>query len=224
MNKEDPTPPRTLQTPPQNPPAQPDDEDSTSEEEDIPDVWSDELFPLNIIPFSDDDADNQDPDYIVPVLIDSEDSTSSFSDEEEKDPEDNMAAPNNPPAVPPAVSGGQLSSVTPFTGNQGLDGLVYVEAIDRAREQFGSTQVQTARAAVTQGGNAVANWIRGERAAGITFTAWEEDNAVNLRPAFLTRFGPKYTTGGAVAAIADLKQRSGERVRHWRVHLTSTES
>ena len=35
---------------------------------------------------------------------------------------------------------------------------------------------------------------------------------VNLRPAFLTRFGPKYTTGGAVAAIADLKQRSGETV------------
>ena len=129
MSKKDPTPPRILQTPPQHPPAQPDDEDSTSEEEDIPDVWSDELFPLNIIPFSDDDTDNQDPDYIAPVLIDSEDSTSSFSDEEEEDPEDNMAAPNNPPAV----SGGQLSSVTPFTGNQGLNGLVYVEAIDRAR-------------------------------------------------------------------------------------------
>ena len=36
--------------------------------------------------------------------------------------------------------------------------------------------------------------------------------AVNMRSAFLTRFGPKYTTGGAVAAIADLKQRSGETV------------
>ena len=187
MNKEDPTPPRTLQTPPQNTPTQPANEDSTSEEEDTPDIWSDELFPLNIIPFSDDDTDNQDPDYIAPVLIDSEDSTSSFSDEEEEeDPEDNMAAPNNPPAVPPAVSGGQLSSVTPFTGNQGLDGLVYVEAIDRAMEQFGWTQVHTARAAVTRGGNAVANWIRGERAAGITFAAWEEDGAVNLRPAILT--------------------------------------
>ena len=78
---------------------------------------------------------------------------------------------------------------------------VYVEAIDRAMEQFGWTQVQMPRAAVTRGGNAVANWIRGERAAGITFAAWEEHGAVNLRPAFLTRFGPKYTTGGAVAAI-----------------------
>ena len=47
------------------------------------------------------------------------------------------------PNPPPQVSGGQLSSVTPFTGNQGLDGLVYVEAIDRAMEQFGWTQVQT---------------------------------------------------------------------------------
>ena len=84
----------------------------------------------------------------------------------------------NPAQAPaaPAVSGGQLSSVTPFTGNQGLDGLVYMEAIDRAREQFGWTQVQTARAAVTRGGNAVANWIRGEKAAGINFTAWQEDN------------------------------------------------
>ena len=113
-----------------------------------------------------------------------------------------MAAPV--PAAP-AVSGGQLSSVSPFTGNQGLDGLVYVEAIDRAREQFGWTQVQTARAAVTRGGNAMANWIRGEQAVGITFTAWEEDNEVNLRPAFLTRFGPKYTTS-----------HSGPQTKIWR--------
>ena len=156
MSKEDPTPPRILQTPPQNTPAQPDNEDSTSEEEDIPDIWSDELFPLNIIPFSDDATDNQDPDYIVPEITDSEDSISSFSDEEEQDPEDNMAnagqQANINPAQAPAVSGGQLSSFTPFTDNQGLDGLVYVEAIDRAREQFGWTQVQTARAAVTRGG------------------------------------------------------------------------
>ena len=81
--------------------------------------------------------------------------------EEANDPDDNMADPNPPP--PPQVSGGQLSSVTPFSGNQGLDGLVYVEAIDRAMKQFGWTQVQTARAVVSRGGNAVANWIRGER-------------------------------------------------------------
>ena len=129
MSKEDPTPPRILQTPPQNTPAQPDNKDSTSEEEDIPDICSDELFPLNIIPFSDDDTDNHDPDYIVPETIDSEDSISSFSEEEEEEPEDNMAnagqqQANIGPAPAPAVSGGQLSSVTPFTGNQGLDGLV----------------------------------------------------------------------------------------------------
>ena len=141
MNKKDPTPPRTLQTLPQNTPAQPANEDSTSEEEETPDIRSDELFPLNIIPFSDDDTNDQDPDYIV-----SEDSTSNSSDEEEEehsenteeeeeeDPENNMADPNPPP---PTVSGGQLSSVSHFTGNQGLDGLVYVEAIDRAMEQFG---------------------------------------------------------------------------------------
>ena len=95
-----------------------------------------------------------------------------------------------PPPPPPTISGGQLSSVPLFTGNQGLDGLVYVEAIDRAKDQFGWTQIQTARAAVTRGGNAVANWIRGEKAAGVVFTAWREDNMVNMRPAFLTRLGP----------------------------------
>ena len=97
---------------PQNPPAQPADEDNTSEEEDTPDIWSDELFPLNIIPFSDNDTNDQDPDYIVP-----EDSTPSSSDEEEEEnsedtaeeegPEDNMAAPN----PPPTVSGNSAPSV-----------------------------------------------------------------------------------------------------------------
>ena len=168
MSKEDPTPPRTLRTP-QNPPPQPPPDDNRSEEDDAPDIWSDELFPLNIIPFSDNDSYNSDPTYTT-----SEHSSTNESDngkeevseeeaddedevtdaEETDDSDDNMADPNPPP---PQVSGGQLSSVTPFSGNQGLDGLVYVEAIDRAMEQFGWTQVQTARAAVTRGGNAVAN-------------------------------------------------------------------
>ena len=113
MSKEDPTPPRILRTPPQNIPVQDDDQDSdTQEEEDIPDIWSDELFPLNIIPFSDDDNDYNDPDYIAQEAIETTDSTSSTSEEdEEEEAEDNMAAP----APPPAVSGGQLSSVSPFT-------------------------------------------------------------------------------------------------------------
>ena len=89
MSKEDTTPPRILWTPPQNIPVQVDDEDSDTQEEDIPDIWSDELFPLNIIPFSDDDNDNNDPDYIAPEAIETEDSTSSSSEEEEA--EDNMA-------------------------------------------------------------------------------------------------------------------------------------
>ena len=219
MSKEDPTPPRDLRTPPNPQHLQQATEDSTSDEDDAPDIWSEELFPLNIVPFSDNDAYH---------------STTSGSDNTEKEDEEEddaeeaenhndimnqgqAQAQANPPANPPAnpqlpPSGGQLSSVPPFSGTQGLDGLVYVEAIDRAREQFGWTQVQTARAAVTRGGNIVANWIRGERASGRIFTAWQEDNMVNLRPAFLARFGPKYTAGGAVAAIADLKQRSGETV------------
>ena len=98
MSKEDPTPPRTLQTP-QNPPPQPANEDSTSEEEDAPDIWSDELFPLNIIPFSDNDSNDPDPDYIA-----SEDSSSNSSDnteeedngvEEEDDPEHDTEEEDN---------------------------------------------------------------------------------------------------------------------------------
>ena len=180
MSKEDPTTPRTLRTP-QNPPPQLPQEDNTSEEDDAPDIWSDELFPLNIIPFSDNDTYNSEPTYTASEhssTNDSEDDEEEEAEDEEEvseedeaddedevtdeeeaeeadDPDDNMADPNPPP--PPQVSGGQLSSVTPFSGNQGLDGLVYVEAIDRAMEQFGWTQVQTARAAVSRGGNSVAN-------------------------------------------------------------------
>ena len=115
-----------------------------------------------------------------------------------------------------AVSGGQLSSIPQFSGNQGLEGLVYAEAIDRAKTQFGWTEAQAATAAVSRGGNAVSNWIRGEKAAGTRYTAWNMANPgandKNLREPLLLRFGPKYTTGGAVAAIADLKQRPSESV------------
>ena len=115
-----------------------------------------------------------------------------------------------------AVSGGQLSSITSYTGNQGLEGLVYAESIDRAKTQFNWTEPQACMAAISRGGNAMSNWIRGEKAAGVNYNCWNKANPdandKNLRAPFLTRFGPKYTTGGAVAAIADLKQRSGESV------------
>ena len=153
------------------------------------------------------EANNEEEVLEEEVMEEADDEDQVTDDEDTDNSDDNMAEP-----PPPQVSGGQFSSVTPFSGNQGLDGLVYVEAIDRAMDQFGWSQVQTARAAVSRGGNSVANWIRGERAAGVVFTAWQEANMVNMRSAFLTRFGPKYTTGGAVAAIADLKQRSGETV------------
>ena len=176
-------------------------------------------FPLSFYQFSSDEED--DPDFPLEVVQALHFESDDSSTEEEEDSSNQEEEEEEEAAVmaQPAVSGGQLSSVTVYSGNQGLDGLVYAEAIDRAKEQFGWTQVQTARAAVTRGGNAVANWVRGEKAAGINYTGWNEDipnpnpnNLTNLRPAFLTRFGPKYTTGGAVAAISDLKQRTGETV------------
>ena len=51
------------------------------------------------------------------------------------------------------VQGGQLSSITLFSGTKGLESLTYAEAIDGC------------------GGNAVANWIRGKRAAGTSYTS-----------------------------------------------------
>ena len=116
-------------------------------------------------------------------------------------------------AAQPQVSGGQLSSINPYSGNPGLEGLAFIEAVDRAKDQFTWTEMQTTQAAISRGGNAVANWIRGEKAEGIMYNNWNAipaDGIVNLRPAPLTTFGPKYTTGGAVAAIADLKQRHSE--------------
>lgn len=61
-------------------------------------------------------------------------------------------------------------------------------------------------------GKAVANWTRGERAAGTTYTLWTAIDAGQrpLQPAFIARFGPVYTTSGAVSVIADLKQINWE--------------
>ena len=68
--------------------------------------------------------------------------------------------------------------------------------------------------AATRGGPAVANWLRGEKAAGTTYNAWSDNagNNIPIRPAFIQQFGPVYTTSRAVSAISDLKQRSGENV------------
>ena len=112
MSKNDPTPPRNLHTP-QNPPPQPAPEDSTSKEDkDAPDIWSDELFPLNILPFSDSDP-NSDPDYTasknsspsvsddtegedheVTEDDDSEHDTEEEDNEDEEDPENNEEEDN----------------------------------------------------------------------------------------------------------------------------------
>ena len=94
-----------------------------------------------------------------------------------------------------------LSSILPYSGNPGLDGLAFIEAVDWAKDQFTWMEMQTTQAAISRGGNAVANLIRGEKAAGINYNNWNDAAAAdvtNLHPAFLLRFGPKYTTGRAV--------------------------
>ena len=95
-----------------------------------------------------------------------------------------------------------------------MDTLTYAEAIDGTIPQFGWTQQQALQAAATRGGSAMANWLRGEKAARTTYNS-RTDNARNstpMRSAFIQRFGPVYTTSGAVSAISDLKQQSGENV------------
>lgn len=60
----------------------------------------------------------------------------------------------------------------------------------------------------------MSTWVRGEKAAGITYNTWTEAgvNQTPLKPDVLARFGPVYTTSGAVSAISDLNQRSTENV------------
>ena len=76
---------------------------------------------------------------------------------------------NNQNMAPRGVQGGQLSTITLFSGTKGLEALTYDEAFDGSLAQFGWTQAQAAQAAISRGGHAVANWIRGEQAAGITY-------------------------------------------------------
>ena len=80
-------------------------------------------------------------------------------------PLDDPLPPINMAQAP--VSGGQLSSIPQYTGNQGLEGLVFAESIDRAKTQFNWTEPQACMAAISRGGNAMSNWIRGEKAAGL---------------------------------------------------------
>lgn len=104
------------------------------------------------------------------------------------------------------IQGGQFSSIAVFSGNKGLEALTYEEAIGGSLAQFGQTEAQAAQAAISRGGNAVANWIRGERAAGLTYTSWTAADAGKspLQRVFVARFGLVYTISGAVLAIADL--------------------
>ena len=119
-------------------------------------------------------------------------SDSSSSDDDENQPI-NIVPLDDP--LPPinmaqaAVSGGQLSSIPQYAGNQGLEGLVYAEAIDRAKTQFNWTEPQACMAAISLGGNAMSNWIRGEKAAGLNYNCWNKANPDandrNLRAPFL---------------------------------------
>ena len=91
-------------------------------------------------------------------------------------------------ATQPQVSGGQLSSILPYSGNPGLEGLAFIEAVDRGKDQFTWTEMQTTQAAISRGGNAVANWIRGEKAAGITYNNWNAAPANGIELELELRF------------------------------------
>ena len=98
-----------------------------------------------------------------------ESSSTSSTEEEDEGPPLNIVPLDIIMPDPAPVSGGQLSSVGQYNGNPGLEGLVYAESVDRAKTTFNWTEGQTAVAAITRGGNSVANWIRGEKAAGIVY-------------------------------------------------------
>ena len=59
--------------------------------------------------------------------------------------------------------------------------MTFAEAIDGRISQFGWTQQQAAQDAATRGGPVVANWIKGEKAAGTTHNSLM-DNAGNAIP------------------------------------------
>ena len=117
----------------------------------------------------------QQPHNNIPHNLDTPNpSSSSSSDDEDGHPIHIVPLDNPPPnnMAQAAVSGGQLSSITQYSGDQGLEGLVYAEAIDRAKTQFNWTEAQASMAAISRGGNAMSNWIRGERAAGLNYNSW----------------------------------------------------
>ena len=93
----------------------------------------------------------------VPNLNEGEEDTANANSNAENINAEDIRLNNQNNMAQGGVQGGQLSSITLFSGTKGLEALTYAKAIDGSLAQFGWTQAQAAQVAISRGGNAVAN-------------------------------------------------------------------
>ena len=110
------------------------------------------------------------------------------------------------------ISGAQLNALPEFDGKGDVE--AWVRVIDNARTQFNLNQNATRAAAIFKLSGDASRWYRGRQLCGVEYTHWDSDdaNAVNLRPALLTRFGPDVNAIAATNAVANLKQGANESI------------
>ena len=168
---------------------------------------------------SDEDQVNQPPLFPQPQPVQADvhqvggDDSESTASEEEGNP----GGPEdpNPDAMANAqqhqvANGGQISSLTPFEGKEGLEVLNFLEQVSRAQIQFNWSSETTANVAMSRMNGVAQDWLRGTKLMGVTFqgnTAWED-----LSKAMKERFSPVITSATAVEAVKDLRQHADESV------------
>ena len=129
----------------------------------------------------------------------------------------NMAQAN--PQVPPqaavggpqednqAATGGQLSSIERYDGEEGIQAELWCLVIDEAKRSFKWSDTTTASNAKQRMTGKARYWVDTERRCGNTLNTW-----TILRTAFLARFYPVQLELVATDAMIDLKMKTEESV------------
>ena len=148
-------------------------------------------------------------------------SQSEAEDENESDPdaEDEHEEPDMAQAQ---VQSNQLSGIELYNGDEGEHCRRFIDQVETARHMYGWNDDQTCAAALSKLTGGAYNWKTAEKTMGIEYTSWEGVPAAagpppiaaapSLKRGLEVRFAQTKTTGTAVDAVANLKQRSNETV------------
>ena len=106
---------------------------------------------------------------------------------------------------------GEINTIPVYDGERGDSFINWVLTLENAGTAYGWDDAQHFRVAVLKGGTAVQEFLRAKRLQEKVYTSWAAGAAATrAKPAFMERFGPRYTAASSVAAISSLKQKDSE--------------